>query len=103
MLCEPWVADLEVADALELDEVAHAVLEAGLLEVAELGLADVLVLALLERELHGLVAVVVEGAYLSDGTRACLDDGDGDHVAVVVEQLGHAHLLADDACHSSTA
>ena len=28
----------------------------------ELGLADVLVLALLERELHGLVAVVVEGA-----------------------------------------
>ena len=55
------VADLELADVLELHEVTHAVLEAGLLEVAELRLADVLVLALLERELHGLVAVRSRG------------------------------------------
>src|SRR5450756_3062535 len=35
------IADLEIAGTVELDQMAHAVLEAGLLEVAQLGLADV--------------------------------------------------------------
>ena len=97
------VADLEVAGAVELREVPHAVLEAGLPEMAELGLADVFVFALLEGELDGLVAVEIEGAHLCDGAGPCLHDGHGDHIAVVVEQLGHPHLLADDTCHRSTA
>ena len=94
------VADLELADAAELDQMPHAVLEAGLLEVAELGLADVLVLALLEgraarprsRRCRRCVTCVT-------GHGPACDDGDGDDVAVVVEELGHAELLADDACH----
>ena len=96
------VADLELADAIELHEMTHAVLEAGLLEVAELGLADVLVLALLEGELHGLIAVSLDGADLGDRAGSRLDDGDGHDVAVVVEELGHAHFLADDASHGAT-
>src|SRR5450756_1591633 len=94
------IADLEIVGTVELDQMAHAVLEAGLLEVAQLGLADVLVFALLERQLHGLVAVGVEGADLCDRAGASLDDGDGHDVAAVVEELGHAHLFADDASHS---
>src|SRR5690606_34167025 len=44
------VADLEVAGLAELHQMTQAVLEAGLLEMAELRLAEVLVLAVLEAE-----------------------------------------------------
>jgi hypothetical protein len=97
------VAAIQIARAAELDQVALAVLEPGLLEVAQLGLGELLVFAVFEGQLDRRVAVALGGAYLGDGTGPCFDDGHGDAVAVVVEELGHAELLADDARHATTA
>ncbi len=97
------VADLQIGHVAKLDQMPLAVLETGLLEVAQLGLRELLVLAVLERQLDGRVAVGLRRAHLRDRARAGLDDGDRDAVAVVVEQLGHAELLADDARHGATA
>ena len=95
------VADLEVGHAADLGQVALAVLEAGLLEVAQLGFGELLVFAVFERQLDRRRAVALGGAHPCDRTRPRFDDGHRDAIAVVVEELGHAELLADDALHAT--
>src|SRR3954451_15927173 len=93
------VADLQLAGLVaELHEVAHG-RSAGLLEVAELGLAQVLLLRRAERELEGLVAVAVMRADARDRARAGLEHGDALDAAVVEEDLGHPELLGEDGGH----
>ena len=67
-----------------------------LFEGGALGFAGVLVLALTDAQDQGAVAILFLGA-LAHHTTAASDDGAGQHGAVVLEQLGHAHLGADDA------
>src|SRR3954452_12070414 len=73
----------------------------GLLEVAELGLGDVLLLAGVERELDGLVAVALVRADAGDRAGAGLEHGDALDGAVLEEDLGHAELLGEDRRHGS--
>ena len=49
-----------------------------------------------EAQLHGLVAVAFHGLLLHHGAGASLDHGDGNDLAVLIEQLSHAQFLADD-------
>ena len=86
--------------AAELDEMAVRAVDAGLREVAALGLRDLAVGDRLPRELDGLVAVGVRRADGDDRARAGLDDGDRrDAAALLVEELRHAELLSDDSAH----
>src|SRR3954468_9368402 len=93
------VADLQLAGLVaELHEVAHG-RGRGLLEVADLRLAQVLLLRRAEGELHGLVAVSVMRADARDRARAGLEHGDALDAAVVEEHLGHPELLGEDGGH----
>ena len=60
------------------------------------GLVDLLGAHFAVAHLHGLVTVGLDGLLLHDGAGAGLNDGDRNDLAVGVEQLGHAQLLADD-------
>src|SRR4051794_22932957 len=82
----------------ELDEVLHRG-RAGLLEVAELGLGEVLLLGRAEGELDGLVAVALVGADARHRARAGLEHRDALDPAVLLEELGHAELLGEDRGH----
>src|SRR4051812_41947238 len=82
----------------ELDEVARR-RRAGLLEVAELGLRQVLLLHGAERELDSLVTVAVERADPRHRARAGLQHRHPLNPAVLAEQLGHADLLGEDRGH----
>ncbi len=73
----------------------------GLLQVAELGLRQLLLTADAERELHGLVAVALERADCGDGTGTGLQDGDALDAPVLQEALGHPELLGEDRRHLS--
>src|SRR6266850_2734093 len=68
----------------------------GLLEDPGGRLADVLLLGL-EAQLQRVVAVALERPEAQDRAGSGLDDGDGDLVAVVPEDLGHADLAADES------
>src|SRR4051794_3890507 len=93
------VADLQLGGLVaELHEVAHG-RGAGLLEVAELGLGEVLLLRRAERELDGLVAVAVVRADRGDRARPGLQHGHALDAAVVEEHLGHPELLGEDGGH----
>jgi hypothetical protein len=48
-------------------------------------------------DLDGRVAVLLERADLGHDVRSDLDDGDGDELVVLVPDLGHAELLAEQA------
>jgi hypothetical protein len=61
------------------------------------GLVDELRANLAETDLHGDVAVGVEGFELGDAAGTSLDQGDRDGGAVFVEELGHAHFLPKNA------
>jgi hypothetical protein len=65
------------------------------LRQAELGLVGVLLFLVTEAEADGLVAVLVRGAGVGHAARAGLHYGDRVQVAGGVEDLGHAHLFAD--------
>ena len=52
---------------------------------------------LAEAQLNSLVAIALDGLLLHDGAGTSLDDGDGNDLAVRVEQLGHTDFLADNA------
>src|SRR4051794_35666431 len=81
------VADERLARVVaELDDVLHG-RSAGLLQVAELRLGEVLLLGGAERELDGLVAVAVERADAGDRAGAGLEHGDALDLAVLEEQL----------------
>jgi len=69
---------------------------AGLLDEAEDGLLGALLFALAEAEDEGAVLVLLERA-LAEDDAAALNDGHADDLALVVEDLRHADLLADDA------
>ncbi len=71
----------------------------SVLELARLGLGELL--RDLGPELHGRVAVALARAQARDGVGLDGEDADGDHGAVVLEDLGHADLAADqsDAAH----
>src|SRR5262245_39535831 len=71
----------------------------GLLEVAELGLGQVLLLGGVERELHGLVAVALDRADAGDRAGPGLEHGDALDGAVLEEDLRHAELLGEDRGH----
>ena len=64
--------------------------------MALLGLVELALLNVLETELYGVVTVLLLGLELRNDAGARLDDGAGDDLAVGVEDLGHADLLADD-------
>ncbi len=49
-----------------------------------------------EFQLDGHVAVGFNGLLLSDHAGACFHDGNRDHLAGLIEDLGHTHFLADD-------
>src|SRR2546422_4854499 len=75
-----------------------------LLEQAGRGLRHVLLLRA-EAELERVVAVGVLGPDPEDRAGPRLDDGHGEVVAVVAEDLGHADLPPDEsllACHQRT-
>jgi len=91
-------------------DLAHEALglDAGLLEVTHLGLGDAAGLLHIEAQLDGGVAISAFGALeLEDAVGAGLDDGAGDDVAVVGEDLGHADLAAEQSrtvvCHVDLA
>ena len=67
-----------------------------LLEMAQLRLGQLLLGDIAVSQLHGNIAIVFEGLLLSDDARACLNDSDRNDVAELIEDLGHAHFLADD-------
>ena len=78
--------------------------DARLREMAALRLRDLAIGDRIPRELHGRVAVGVRRAHGDDRARAGLDHGDGrDGPDLLVEELGHAELLADDAACIATA
>src|SRR6185437_5695009 len=88
-----------LAGAAELDQMAMP-FEPGLLQVAELCLRDLPLGDRLERELHGLVAVGLDRLHLDHRARTGLDHGHSrDHAALLVEELRHAELSADDPFH----
>ena len=68
-----------------------------LLEVTCSCLVDLLGGNLAEAQLNSLIAIALDSLLLHDGAGACLDDGDGDNLAALIEQLGHTDFLADNA------
>ena len=93
------LAHLQLAGLVaELDQGAHR-RRVGLLEVAELGLGQVLLLAQAERQLDGLVAVALRRADGRHRARSGLQDGHARDASVVLEDLGHAELRGEDGGH----
>lgn len=72
-------------------------LVARLSQVALSGLADELFADITEAQLNGGVAVGAVGFELGNAARTCLDHGDRDGPAFVVEELGHAQFLPKNA------
>ena len=97
------LAGLELARASELDEVAVPA-DARLAKVPQLALRQLPVGDGLERELHGFVAVSAMGPNGDHRARPGLDHGDGLDVAgLLVEDLGHAELPAQDPFHAAAS
>ena len=106
--------DVDLGDVLEIgdgDDVADLVLlaildadltkvtdglDASLSKVTSHGLIHVLGLDVAEADLDGVVAVGRLSFNLRDGAGASLDDRDGDDVIVLVPNLGHADLAAEN-------
>ena len=82
----------------DLDHVA-ARGRAGLGEVPGGRLGDLAALDLAVPDLHGVVAVELGGADLGDHVGRRGDDGHGDDLVVLVPELGHAELGAQQALH----
>src|SRR5207244_1695963 len=89
--------DLGAADAELLDVLARG--SSGLLEVAGVGLVELLLFRFAEAQLDRGVLVFLLRPLADDDARVRVDDRDGNHVAVAVEHLGHADLLTDEALH----
>ena len=90
-------ADLELSSIVKLEFLqVLSGRDASLLEMTQLRLAELLLGDLAVSQLHGNIAVILDRLLLSDDARACFDDRNRDHMAVLIEDLGHAHFLADD-------
>ena len=84
-------------------DIRQAELTQGLLgsnvrlsEVALGGLVYALSGNFAEAQLNCLIAVALNGLLLHYGAGTSLDDGYGNDLAVLIEQLSHAQLFADD-------
>jgi hypothetical protein len=73
--------------------------QVALLELPQDGAREARLLVGAEAELDRDVAVALARPHFGHGARAGLDDGHGDAVALLPEDLGHAHLLADQSHH----
>ena len=89
-----------IDDAAELNELARC-RRAGLLEQASCGPVQLLFWDLIERELHGVVAVALRVPETGYVAGAGQDRGHALHLAVLLEDLGHPDLLSDQTCHCS--
>ena len=91
------VADVHASSAVQLEFLQVLLcLDAGLLQVASLRLGQLGLLDVLKAKLDGSVAVGLDGLLLSDGAGACFHNGNRDHLAALIEDLGHTHFFADD-------
>ena len=68
----------------------------GMIVVALLGLGELLFGDFAVAELDGFIAFLFPGHLLHDHAGAGFDDGDGNDLTGLVEDLRHADLLADD-------
>ena len=91
------VADIHLGGLVEF-KLLQVLLggHAGLAEVAHLGLGEPALAHILEAQLNGLIAVLFGGLLLHHDARSGFNDGNRDDLAVGVEDLAHADLLADD-------
>ena len=69
---------------------------AGLLKVTCHRLVYSLRLLIFKAYLNCVVSVCLNCLYLSYDFGTCFDNGYGNNVSVLIEDLGHAHFLADD-------
>ena len=91
------VADFELAGILKtelLEMLDHA--HAGFLQVTLLAVRELLLGYFFVTELDCLVSFLLLGHLLHDHAGAGLDDGHGNDLASLIEDLRHADLLADD-------
>ena len=108
------VHEVALFEGVSLDDVAHVQLggvlkvklaqvllgsNARLVQVAHLGLGQLTLGDILVAKLHSGVAFLFGCLLLHDDAGTRLDNGDGDHLAVLVEDLRHADFLADDRFH----
>ena len=94
------VADVQLGSVVQV-EFAQVLLgrHASLVQVAHLALGQLLLSHVLVAQLNRIVAFLLGSLLLNDRAGSRLNDGDGDHVAVLVKNLGHAHFFADDCLH----
>ena len=93
------LADLELAGLVaKLDQMAHR-RRVGLLQVTELGFAQMLLARGAESQLDRLIAVALDGADGGHGARAGLQYGHARDRSILAEDLGHAELLGEDRGH----
>ena len=91
------VADVHLVGILEAELVQHAQrADAGLVEMTLFGFVELALGDFLEAELDGSIAFLFRGLLLDHFARAGFDNGHGDDLAGLVEDLRHADLLADD-------
>ena len=89
------VAHIQLGVQIELLQVLLGG-DAGLVQVAHLTLGQLALGDILVAQLHGLVAVLLNGLLLHHDAGTGLDDSDRDHLAVGIEDLAHANFLTDD-------
>ena len=77
--------------------------DAGLVQVALLGLGELALRDVLKAQLDRLIAFLFGSLLLHDHAGTRLNHGDGDHMAVLVKNLGHAHFFADDRFHGCSS
>src|SRR5205814_1790836 len=94
------LADLEAVERLDA-ELAHELRrgQVARLELAQRRTRHPPLLHRAVAELDGLVAVAIDGAQLGDRAGPRLDHGHGNPLALLVEELGHSHLLTDQSDH----
>ena len=94
------VADVQLGGVIQV-ELTQVLLggHASLVQVAHFGLGQLPLGNVLIAQLNSLIAFLIGSFLLDDGAGTRLDDGDGDDLAVFVEDLRHANLLADDCFH----
>ncbi len=93
-------AELQLAAIVEV-ELAQVLLggNAGLVEMADFRLGQLLFSHVLKAQLNSLITILFGGLLLRNDTGARFDHGDRDHTAVFVEDLRHANFFADDCFH----
>ena len=94
------VADVQLSGVVQV-KFAQVLLgrHASLVQVAHLALGQLLLGNILEAQLNRIVAFLFGSLLLNDRAGTRLNDSDGDHVAVLVKNLGHTHFFADDCLH----